>query len=213
MVSGKLIVVGTETIRQTGYECGHISAHTIDVLANAGVTWWLTPKKTFAKCASRKCIAIDSQNTRGSSGDGYKDRYGKLIEIMRKMNINNTFASLLQETWLPSTQLDIPQEGGKYHFISAGHDNATSHGRRKGGVGIILSPPALKAWQDHKGWMKYFGPNIIALKIMIRTGSKNHRGRHTKRIYLVSGYSPCNPDSRTKHTQYNNPRKYYKVSM
>lgn len=111
------------------------------------------------------------------------------------MNINNTLASLLQETWFPSTQLSIQREGKTYHFVSAGHDNTTSHG-------MILSPLACKAWQAEGRWMKCFGPNITALKIKIRAGAKSHnRARRTKLIYLVSGYSPCNPDRRIAETK------------
>ena len=115
------------------------------------------------------------------------------------MSIRNTYATLLQETWLPSTQLEIVQDEIKYHFVSAGYD--TSQPKRGGGVGIILSPRAHKAWQDNEGWMMQFGPNILALKLNIQTGSKKHRGRHSRRIYLVSGYSPSNPDSKTTEMQ------------
>ena len=140
-------------------------------------------------------ITIESQNIRSSSGDEYDGDHGKLIEIARQMNTRDIYATLLQETWLPPTQLEIEQDEKNYKFISAGYGK--SQQMRKGGVGIILSPRAHKAWQDHEGWMMRFGPNIIALKLRIRTGPKKHRDRHSKLIYLVSGYSPSNSDSKT----------------
>lgn len=52
-----LKIVGTETFKQKGSECGHISSHVIHLLANYGVDWWSIPKDKFADCASDKSIA------------------------------------------------------------------------------------------------------------------------------------------------------------
>lgn len=150
--------------------------------------------KTREKRKKDKYIIIDSQNIRSAAGYGYQGKYGKLIEITRQMNTDNNYASLLQKTWLPSIQLQLPQEGSTYHFVSAEHAKPKGNGRYNGGVGIILSPMAYRAWQSHDRWMAHFGLNIIAMKLKIRTGSKSHKAKHTKRVYLVSGYSPCNPE-------------------
>ena len=52
-----LKIVGTETFKQRGCECGHISAQVIQLLANHGADWWSIPKEKFAECASDKSIA------------------------------------------------------------------------------------------------------------------------------------------------------------
>lgn len=53
----ELKIVGTETFKQLGCECGHISAQVIQLLANHGADWWSIPKEKFAECASDKSIA------------------------------------------------------------------------------------------------------------------------------------------------------------
>ena len=155
----------------------------------------LSKKRNKSSRRPPKKIIIDSQNIRSSSGDGYDGDHGKLKEIARQMSTQDIYATLLQETWLPPTRLEIKHDGKNYQLVSAGHGK--NQNKRKGGVGIILSPRAHKAWLEKKGWMRQFGPNIIALKLNIRTGPKKHRGRHSKLLYLVSGYSPSNPDRKT----------------
>lgn len=55
LIGVNLKIVGTETIRQTDCECGHISSQVITLLAKSN--WWSILNDKFVECASKKSIA------------------------------------------------------------------------------------------------------------------------------------------------------------
>jgi hypothetical protein len=119
-------------------------------------------------------IKIMSQNMRGMPEH-------KLEMLLSTMRERDTFAYTLQETWRIGTTT-LENKGFKI-FLNGMKERSCNRG--SGGVGIILSPTAAKAWEDGGSEVKHYGTRIVAVKLLL-ADEKNR----PVTLVLVAAYSP-----------------------
>ena len=125
-----------------------------------------------------KTLSIVTQNARGLKSDQ------RISEVSTQILKQGLFAVCLQETWKHGTDDFIDNN---FLFILHGYTPTEDTSRRgKGGVGIVLSQPAIQAWKD-AGSVVYtnFGKRIIAIRLCLK--DRNNKNIF---IYLVSAYAP-----------------------
>ena len=99
-----------------------------------------------------------SQNVRGLNHD-------KEEELIDFMCTNNIFACGIQETWRLGS--NITENNG---FVVVQHgceQKRRRKGRTSGGVAIILSPVAKKAWSAAGSQFFHFGDRILAVRLSL----------------------------------------------
>ena len=100
------------------------------------------------------------------------------------MRRNRVFAYALQETWRSGTQ-----ETCIHGFAIIQHGLPCpikrKQGRLSGGVAIVLSPEAHRAWKKAGSLRWEFGERIVA----VRLGVRDEKGKDVS-IFFVSAYAP-----------------------
>jgi len=117
-----------------------------------------------------------SQNVRGLCGD-------KEEEFLDFMRINNIFVCGIQETWRLGS--NISENNGFVVVQHGSEKKRRKKGRISGGVAIILSPEAKKAWISAGSQVLHFGDRTLAVKLDILDA----RNRVVK-IFFVVAYFP-----------------------
>ena len=120
-----------------------------------------------------------SQNTRGLNDD-------KEEELLDFMRINNIFASGIQETWRPGIGAPSIHDNNGYVVVHHGREQKRrKKGRFSGGVAIVLSPDAKKAWNSANSQTFHFGDRILAIRMHIPDEKKR-----LVKIFFVVAYFP-----------------------
>ena len=121
-------------------------------------------------------MTITSQNVQGFKLEKEQDLLNNVIN-------NNVFAAALQETWrLGDTELRDPEKG----CIIINHAPSERICRRGAlGVAIVLSPAAVKAWEKGGNKILYFGPRIVAVRLVLEDAL-----RKPIKFLIASGYAP-----------------------
>jgi hypothetical protein len=146
---------------------------------------------TESKRAQRRPnLSITSNNCRGFSA---KTSIWKRDELAHSMKKHNVDATCLQETWNAEDE-DFIIHG--YHFFLHGGPS------RRGGVGIVLSPKAIKAWERAGQPDPIKSGNVAGRERTISIELHYLDGANQiVKYFLVSSYAPC-----TK--QYDNTEEY-----
>ena len=133
-------------------------------------------------------LFIDSQNVHGVGRAGV--RFGKLVEIRRNMRAGGAYATLLQETHLCGRRRYDFRDGSV--LITNGREEEANtrgndpHWCGNGGVGILLSHEAAKAWRESGSRVDRYGERIIAISSSVRVPGRKKR----MHVRLVSSYAP-----------------------
>ena len=120
-----------------------------------------------------------SHNVRGFNAD-------KEEELLDFMCENNIFACGIQETWRPGC--DVPKVHENNGFVVVHHGREQKRrkkGRFSGGVAIVLSPDAKKAWSSANSQIFHFGDRILAIKMHLPDAKKR-----MVKILFVAAYFP-----------------------
>ena len=127
----------------------------------------------------RDLRAIISQNCRGLKTSTQK------TELLSVLRWRRAFAACLQETWRTGTE-ELMEEG----WLFIGSAPATQQGRGSQGVGIVLSPLAVKTLDEKHTDL---GPRVVAVRLL----AKEAKPRSTRTaavkplgVLLISGYAP-----------------------
>ena len=130
----------------------------------------------MVRCELEKQLKFLSQNVRGLNHD-------KEEELVDFMCTNNIFACGIQETWRLGS--DITENNG---FVVVQHgceQKRRRKGRTSGGVAIILSPVAKKAWISAGSQFFHFGDRILAVRLNLPDAKKR-----LVKIFFVVAYFP-----------------------
>ena len=121
---------------------------------------------------------IISQNLRGLKSDA------RLEELFLALKLRDIFAVCVQETWRHGQQT---LEHGECLLILSGlPENQMRSNRGEQGVGIVLSPQAVSAWEEGgKILHDDFGGRMIAIRLIVNDAKKRSVG-----LFLVSAYAP-----------------------
>lgn len=103
-------------------------------------------------------IRIYGQNTRGLK------REAKLEELVEQGFKREAFAIALQEKWRVG-KLSLDSRG--WLFIHSGQEER-SCARGSGGVALLLSPKARRAWDEAGAKVLYFGVRSVAVRLQIK---------------------------------------------
>ena len=141
----------------------------------AGFSVDKNPDKSAHRRREPNYVQILSQNTRG-----FNDEKDKMVLAVMKQT--NVFAYAIQETWKLGDGLYE-----KYGFLVMQHgsDIKPSRGHISGGVAIILSPDAGKAWVAAGSCVRYFGDRILAVNLLLMDANEK-----PVPVVLVSAYAP-----------------------
>ena len=137
--------------------------------------------RTFAlhqstRTSKKNTVRIISQNARGLKTDE------RIEELTTSMNKRDIFATCLQETWRAGDEMfDV----NNFKFILSGLNRDEQSSRGSQGVGIVLSPKAIKAWKDGGCELYKISARVIALRMLLQ----DHRNKPIG-IFLVSAYAP-----------------------
>jgi len=133
------------------------------------------PVKSVHRRREPKYVQILSQNTRGFNDE-------KEETILALMQQKQTFAYAVQETWKLGNELYE-----KYGFLVIQHGSNVKplKGHPSGGVAIILSPEARKAWVAAGSCVQHFGDRILAIKLELLDAYEK-----PVTVVLVSAYAP-----------------------
>ena len=117
-----------------------------------------------------------SQNVRGFCGD-------KEEEFLDFMRTNNIFACGIQETWRLGSNI---LENNGFIVVQHGFEKKRRRkGRISGGVAIILSQDANKAWISAGSQVLHFGDRILAVRLDISDAKKR-----VVKVFFVVAYFP-----------------------
>ena len=123
-------------------------------------------------------VTFLSQNVRGIKSN---DRIEELVQIFAK---SNAIVACLQETW----RFDNEQfELGDYRLITSGLKRGNYKGNRGSqGVGILLSPDGIAAW-NAAGMEIHtdLGARLIAIRLLLKDHQKRDVG-----VFVISAYAP-----------------------
>ena len=122
-----------------------------------------------------KYVQILSQNTQGFN----EDKEEIILALMQQKNI---FAYAIQETWRLGN--GISEKYG-YYIIQHGSDSKPPKGHPSGGVAIILSPDAVRAWIKAGSCVLHFGNRILAIKLEM----EDTTGKSVT-VMFATAYSP-----------------------
>ena len=128
-------------------------------------------------------VRILSNNQRGMSKDA------QIEQVLAWFDNVNAYAAGLQETWKLGDETEV--NNGRI-ILNHGPKNKLCN-RGSLGVSIVLSLPAVLAWERAASQRMTFGPRIIATRLHI----EDRRGQLLK-IFLASAYAP---DSSAAHKQ------------
>ncbi len=98
------------------------------------------------------------------------------------MQQKNIFAYAIQESWRLGNEIS-----GKYgsYIIQHGSDSNPPKGHSSGGVAIILSPDAVRAWIKAGSCVLHFGNRILAVKLEM----EDTTGKSVT-VMFATAYSP-----------------------
>jgi hypothetical protein len=120
-------------------------------------------------------IELFGQNTRGLKTDD------KLEELRGVAAKRKAYAVGVQETWRIG-QGTLDSRGWK--FVTQGKTEMTCN-RGSGGVGILLSPDAVRDWEAADSEVLLFGERILAVRLQLKDADKR-----SVRVLLASAYAP-----------------------
>ena len=139
------------------------------------------PGRTTSKfnCTKKKrkhpVFDIFSQNCRGLKTDG------AVTELIDSLRCRKGFAMALQETWREGKE-NFSEDG----FVFLGSGPRKQVGRGSCGVGILLSPTAVVAWQAANSVLHNdLGDRVIATRLIVEDESRQQLG-----IHLIAAYAP-----------------------
>jgi len=135
-------------------------------------------------------VTFLSQNVRGIKSN---DRIEELVQIFAT---SNAFAACLQETWrFNKEQLEL----GEFRLVTSGLNRENQNGKRGSqGVGILLSPDGVVAWNAAGMEMHTdLGARLIAIRLLLKDHQKRDVG-----VFLVSAYAPVGNAPEENWTQY-----------
>ena len=124
---------------------------------------------------------IISQNVRGLK------RHEKKDEFLRHLRRQQTFAALLQETWLTG---DEAVESEDYTLICSGLPSEKKSRRVSHEVAIALSSQAMTVWGQSGMEIARVSSQVISIRMMITDHQKRENG-----LILISAYDPIGADS------------------
>ena len=125
-----------------------------------------------------------SQNVHGLT----EDKFEEMLAFMRERKI---FAFAIQESW-KKDHAAVANSG--FTMVS----NGNSTGPARGGVAIVMSPPAIQAWTAAGSKVLCYGTRIIAVKFQVRDSAKK-----LVNIVFASAYAPvCAARDQKRKTYY-----------
>jgi hypothetical protein len=128
----------------------------------------------------RPNLSITTKNLRGFSGE---NSIGKRDEIAHSMKEHNVDVACLQETWTSEDEVLLIH--GHQFILHGGPSN-------RGGVGLVLSPKAIKAWERAGQPDPIKSGNVaerertISIELHFLDGA-----RQIVKYFVVSSYAPC----------------------
>jgi hypothetical protein len=138
------------------------------------------PGKSVRGRRELKYVQILSQNTQGFN----EDKEEIILALMQQKNI---FAYAIQETWRLGNEIS---EKYGYYVIQHGSESRPKKGHPSGGVAIILSPDAIRAWIKAGSSVLHFGKShsrrISLSSLKWRTSKANQLQSCLQLLMLLS---------------------------
>jgi hypothetical protein len=123
----------------------------------------------------KQLLRFFSQNCLGLKTDA------KRQQLVTTLKQRNSYAAALQETWHPGSGIFQIND---FQLIMVGPESQAGRGTK--GIGIALSPDAIKDWES-AGSQQFVSVDLRSLGI--RLASKDTRGRDAY-VFFVTAYAP-----------------------